>query len=375
MPTLQQLMQTPVLIEAFSQIRTPQSRFQKWFGFELMGGKRKRQIPGRYFSYDIYNKTRNIANFRAPGTPPSTRAANPINTLNGVFPRIAEEIRMPLEKIWNIRQIGGPRWDVDKGGLTYIQKQQETLKQIFENTREFMVSRMLRGNFQLLASGDDWLPVDSGGQMTIDFQIPAGNKSQLNMLGAGSIIDVSWDNPAADIFGHLTQVNAAFEQLHGYSLKHIWCTARMWNYVVNNTGIKALGGTSQTTFASYEYVPETGDDGLQQNAQVAVLRCIPWLQWHIYDGGLNVGATPTFTKLIPDDKVIMLPEPDQSWVEMLEGSEPVIERDGANPIYPYGFHPWMNQVAKPATVELDGIDNAIPALLIPTCVAYATAKF
>lgn len=375
MPTLEQLMMTPVLVGAFSRIRTPQSRFQKWFGFELMGGTRKRQITGRYFSFDIMDKTRNIANFRAPGTPPSTITANVVGQMNGVFPRMYEELRLPYERIWNNRPIGGPRFEVDQGGQSYIQAQEEFLKQRFANAREFMISRMLRGSFQVVASGDDWIPVDSGGNMTVNYQIPAANKSQLNMLGAGDIITVSWDNPAADIFGNCLAVNAAYEQLHGYPLRHIWCTSTMWNYVLNNTGIKALGGTSNSPFASFEFVPENGDDGEKMNAFVGVLRAIPWLQWHIYDGGLNVGTTPTFAKLIPDDKAIFMPEPDQAWCEMLEGSEPVIERDGQAPIYPNGFHPWMNNVTKPAAVELQAVDNAIPALKMPKCIAYATAKF
>lgn len=92
-------------------------------------------------------------------------------------------------------------------------------------------------------------------------------------------------------------------------------------------------------------------------------------------GGLNVGTTPTFTKLIDDTHAIFLPDPDRGWIEMLNGSEPVVEQDGGNVVNAMGFHAWSRNVTNPASVELNGVDNVIPALYQPKCVAYGLVDF
>lgn len=371
---LEELMSSPVIMQVISRIRTPQSRLQNFFGFGLTGGNTNNQ-GGRNFAFDVFDKTRNILSMRSPGTNAATIAPNPAGVVTGVFPRMAVQMRLPYEKIWYNRPLGGNFGMVDQGGQSYITKQEEFFAQLFINTREFMLSRALRGSFQLVRQGDDWIPVDSGGTFTIDFQIPAGNKSKLNMLGAGDILAATWANAGTDIFGHILSINAAFEQLHGYPLKHVWCTSPMWAYVLNNTGIKGLAGTSNTPFASFDRVDATGPDGVQTNEFTAVLRGIPWLQWHIYDGGLNVGTTPTFSKLVDDTHCIFLPDPDRGWMEMLNGSEPVVEADGGNVVNAMGFHAWSRNVTNPASVELNGVDNCIPAIYQPKCIAYGLTVY
>jgi hypothetical protein len=366
--TLEQLTATPVITEEISRIKTPQSRISRWLGMNV-GGARTSDMGGRYFSYDVYNKTRNTAPFRAPGSPPGLVTPNPVGNVPGVFPRIHAKLRLTYERIWNNRPIGSSYTQVDAGGQNYIKHQTDTFAQLFMNTREFMVARMLRGSFSVLKNGDDWIPVDSGGNMTIDFQIPASNKSKLNMIGAGDIIDVSWSDINCPIFQQLNKINAAFEQLHGFPLRHVWVSSVVWNYVLMNLEVKSLGGTSNTPFAQYERVDQDA------NEFVAVLRGIPWLQFHIYDGGLNLGVSQTFTKLIDDTHAIFLPEPSQDWVEMLNGSEPVVERLGAPVINPMGFYVFSNNVAEPASVEITGIDNCIPSLKVPSCVAYGLVAY
>lgn len=364
--TLEQLTATPVITEEISRIKTPQSRLSRWLGLNV-GGPRSNDMGGRYFSYDVFNKTRNVAPFRAPGSPPSLITPNPVGNVAGVFPRIHGKMRLTFERIWNNRPIGGGYTQVDQGGQNYIRQQTDYFAQLFMNTREFMVARALRGSFTVLKNGDDWVPVDSGGNLTIDFKIPAGNKSKLNLIAGGDIIDVSWSDIAAPIFQHLNKINAAYEQLHGFPLRHVWCSSVIWGYVLKNTEIKDLGGTSNTPFAQYERVEQDA------NEFVAVLRGIPWIQWHIYDGGLNLNGT--FYKLLDDTHALFLPEPSSDWIEMLNGSEPVVERLGAPVINPMGFYLYSNNVAEPASVEITGIDNCIPSLKIPQVVSYGLVIF
>ncbi|HQW51058.1 MAG TPA: ATP-binding cassette domain-containing protein, partial [Tepidiformaceae bacterium] len=43
----------------------------------------------------------------------------------------------------------------------------------------------------------------SGGETTIDYQVPAGNLDQLDMLGGGNLLDADWATSSTDIPAHL----------------------------------------------------------------------------------------------------------------------------------------------------------------------------
>jgi hypothetical protein len=372
MATLHELLAPSVVNRVISQLKTPQSRLQRWFGFQI-GGPNVNPIGGRYTSYDIFDRTRTIAKMRAPGTGPASTSAQVVGRVPIVIARAHEKMNLDYERLNFLRMLGMNAGNQDDMGKVYLRKQEEHLAQRFTNFAEYLTSRMLRGSFQVVETGDDWVVVDTGGTFTIDYQVPAGNKSQLDMLGAGSIIGTSWDNAAAPIFQNLMDINGAFEQQHGRPLAHVWCSGKMWRYVITNTQIQAIGGTANTGFAQFDRVPEAGPDGININEFVGVLRAVPWLQWHIYDAGLDVNGT--FAKFFPDDVACFLPEPGSDWTEMLLGSEPIVDDFGMQPVQRTGFYAWTRQTIEPSGVQLSAIHNALPALYVPKCVAYATSKF
>lgn len=380
MATLQEILSPSVVNRVISRIKTPQSRLQNFFGMQL-GGPNSNPIGRRYFSWDIFDKTRTMAKMRAPGTGPATGAAQTVGRVTGVFPRVHEEIRLDYERLHNLRALGRPAGEIDQMGLNYITRQEEFLAQRFANFREFMVSRMLKGSFDILQDGDDWLPVDTAnGTISVNYQVPAGNLNQLNMTGAGNIINGRWDNGTTSIFTHLVNINQAMEQLTGRPLRHIWTDSTMWQHVLTNTQIHDIGGTANTVFAEYQKVDERGPDGLPVNEFVGVLRAIPWLQWHIYDAGLDIasaGGATTFTRFFDstNGEVSFLPDPGPDWVEMLIGSEPVIDAYGAPAVERFGFYAWTFTNIKPASIELIAVDNSIPAVYVPKAIAYGKTIF
>lgn len=381
MATLQEVLSPSVVNRVISRIKVPQSRLQNFFGMQL-GGPNNNPIGRRQFSWDIFDKTRTIARLRAPGTGPATATQQSVGRVTGIFPRVHEEIRLDYERLHNLRALGRPAGEVDQMGLNYITRQEEYLAQRFANFREFMVSRMLKGSFNVVQDGDNWFPTDptNTGTFAVNYQIPAGNLNQLNMTGAGNIIDARWDNTGTSIFSHVLQINQAFEQLTGRPLRHIWTDSTVWQYVLTNTQIHDVGGTSNTVFAQYDTVEEKGPDGLPVNEFVGVLRSIPWLKWHIYDAGLDiesVGGSTSFTRFFNSavGEVSFMPDPGPDWVEMVIGSEPVIDAYGAPAIERFGFYAWTFTNIKPASVELIAIDNAIPALYVPKALSFGNVIF
>jgi len=218
--SLHQLLGSTTVTRAISRTKTPMSRFQTFLGHQP-GGTNNSDQGGKVFGYDVFNRSRTIATGRPSGTGPATRAPNVLGHVTVAAYRAHEKITLLEDRIFRTRPVGGNWGDVDRRGQQYVTKQEDYLAQLFRNNREFMSSRMLRGSFQVLISGDNWIPVDSGGTFTVDFKIPAANKTQGDMLGAGDIINVSWATVGtADVVQDCLQINAAYEQLHGRPLRH-----------------------------------------------------------------------------------------------------------------------------------------------------------
>lgn len=369
-----QLLRSPVITRAISRIKTPQMRLQQFFGME-MGGSNIQQIPGDIYGWDIFDKTRDIATVRGKATGPATVSPQVIGNVLAQIPRTHEKIPMLEDRIFRTRELG-KGWgqaDIDVRGQQYVTRQEDYLAQRAKNLREFMVSRMLRGTWQFLLSGDDWIPVDSGGTVTVDYQVPSTNKTQLDMGTGSNIIGTTWLNTAAPIHKNLLGINAAMEQLHGRPLRHIWLNSQVMYYVFKNTEVINLGGTANTTFAEYKYSGNTNPEGIQNVEYDVVLRGIPWVRWHVYDGGNTVNGT--YTKFLADNHAYFLPDPDPSWVEGVEGSEIVAENYIDQGTERYGLHAWVERKTQPASFELILKDQFLPTPYVPACIADGTVIF
>lgn len=392
MPTLNELLAPQVLFKSVvSRIRRVGDPLQRFWGLELGNGNVE-DIPGMVGAYDIFDNVRTAASIRARNTGPSRIAVNPISQVPVTCARFYEAMPLYYDRIFPLRRLGGPASEVDEGGADYIRRQQEILRMRFANAREWLVAGMMRGSCQVLNSGEDWLPVFTGGTTTISWQIPTGNTGSLNLTGAGAIISTLWsDTINSDIFGNLMSIDAGFWAIHGWPLKHIWLNGVNWSNVTNNAGLKARSGSANVVFEMWnglgqdvnpkDYNAKTPDE------MTAVIRCLPGITWHIYNGGLNLGTSGaasftagtggqgTFTKFFPDTgqgSAVFTPEPSDLVTTSVRGSEyiqenevqPAVERRG-----PY-FYPMYRR--EPAVCEIVGWDAWFPALKVPKCIGAGT---
>lgn len=355
MLAMPQVLHPGTINDVISQLDVINDRLQSFF---LGGGGRDSQ-SGRNFAYDVFNDSREVGGGRMPGTPPSRVKPQLVGTVRGAFPRWHESIPLLYEDIHNIRQIGSMA--VDTRGESYILKQERYLSQRATNHKEFQFAAMIRGKYYYTQDGDDLNVSLSSGAAEVDFQVPAGNKSQLNMLGAGDIIGVTWATASTDIPADLFQINAAFEQLIGRQLNHVWMNSATFQYVLNNDKVKALAGTANVVFDSFNRVGK--------NDFECKLKGLPMFTFHITDGLLNLSGTPT--KLFANDEVMFCPEPDPTWIQYGEGSEIVVEYPGAAPTERFGAYFWAEPTTKPAGYELIGVLNGIPFLYNPYAIAFA----
>lgn len=367
-----QLFGRRVVTRAISRIKTPQSRFQTFLGMQPDGPNTDFQ-RGDKFGWDIMDTSRALAPGRPPNQGPANMTPQPVGHVTVSAYRSHGKVEIMENKLYNTRLLGGGDGEIDLRGQRYVTRQERILAQKFRNSREFIISRMLRGSFQLKVSGDDWTPVDSGGHITIDFQIPAGNKSQLDMTGGGDIINTSWATTgSADVPNDLLQINAAFEELHGRPLRHIWCNSTIINHVMNNTKMQNLAGTANRVFQTFSPEGEAVD-GIPDTGFRVIFNAVPWVTFHVYDAGLDVDGT--FTKFLTDTTAIFMPDPDGDVAEWIEGSEIVRATRNSASFEAIGFTAWTTPDIDPPRLDLKALDIGMGALYIPKAIGYGTVVF
>jgi hypothetical protein len=363
---LPQILQPAIINETVSRLKLSNTSLQKFWGMQK-GGSNVQQTPGRRGSYDIFNDHRNIPPMRYPGAAAATLAPQPVGNVPFMVPRIAFKIPLSMELLNNLRPIGGPASQVDTMGETYIVEQTRKAAEYIANQREFMLASLFRGSYTYTPSGDDLVQAFTGGSYTVNYQIPSGNLSQLNMLGAGSIISTAWSNNAADIPGNLYAIDAAFTQLCGRRLTDVWVTSKMWNYVLQNTEVHNLAGTAAKPFI--DIARDAGDS----NNFTAQLVGVPWVTFHVTNQGINISGT--FTKLIDDTAAAFVAEPGPDVATLYECSEPVVEMPGQAPVARFGEYYYATTWSDPACYMLFCLGNFLPVLKNPYAIAYGTVNF
>jgi hypothetical protein len=376
---LSALMSAPVVTRAISTIPVANRRITQFFNL-TPGSAAIDDVGGHMHSWDIYDNTRDLAYARAVGSGPSTRPMNVVGNVQARIARFHEKTGLINEKIFRKRGIGQPPGTVDISGQNYITREQGQMAQRLANTREFMCSRVFRGGWSYIVRGDDFIPCDlgtSGAIMDVDLKIPAGNKGQLDMLGGGAIINTAWSNPAADIIADSLQINSAATELTGLAIRHWWMNSVTFGYLLANTGLKAIAGTSNRMFERWERSPYNNPDGVPDTGYEATFIGLPGIIVHVYDHGHtieNADGTRTYTKLFPDDYVAMCPDVSGAglpWIGGANGSEPITETVVSEMREGYGIQAWTEAKTQPGRQELITLDNFIPTPFLPKAILYA----
>lgn len=385
--SLQQLLRHPYVLKVISRIKAPGTPLQAFYGVG-MGSAASTVVPAgmRAFTYDIFDHTRQIASVRAPEAGPKRIRRQRVGVGSGYLLRSYEAMSVTYEQIANLRPIGSPIGSLDRNGQSYVTRQIAYQTERMRNLREWSLARMFRGSFQISMSGDDHTVVDSGGHITVDFQHPAANRTQLAVGDAGAnILDSPWDDPSTDIITQLLNLNKAAERRTGLPVEHVWINSTTLGWLINNTSLQAAGGAAFRVWETAEWRDMETVDGASRRRGLDVrFRAIPWVAFHTYDGVLAPASAQTDTipaastdvdLVIPNGVAIMTPAPSSQWLGMATGSE-IIQRTLASaPETVTGFTTWQRPTLDPYGRELLFLDNFFPVPYIPAAWYYATVDF
>ena len=266
-----------------------------------------------------------------------------------------------------------------KMGQDEITRQTTAFGQIIANLRVSCCQSVLANGAIYFDANQEVLADSNNAALTIDFGVPAGNKSQLNMLGAGSIIDASWATAGTSIAKQLQNIQAAGRQLTGYQLTEAYYGKNVIDYILNNTQF----GTYMAHNLTF--------------GEAVVTRKLPpgfmGFNWHpmselfLAKAYTNQGSTIGAEAIVDAwtaTKVVFTPALSQEWFEMVEGTYPVpksinqyedatkaaedIEEVAGRFAYAYITH-------DPPTVKEVSGDTFLPVLKVPKAVAIATVAF
>ncbi len=378
MASIQQILQPITLTKVVSRQMAAEKWILQFLGMAPGGANEEFFGHGRTGSYQVFNNTRQIGRGRAPGVAAAVAKRNPIGQVPVVYPRMHEMIPMLAEDLHNLAQIGDPRMR-DEAGANMIRRQTGFQAQKAANWRAVQVMGMLRDELFVHTDGDDWTMnfTSASSQFRINHQMPAGNKTQLDMLGDGNIIGTSWDNPSAPIPGDLNGIDAAFQQLYGGRLENIICTGAIWQNVINNDDVSSQAGIANTPFRRFERMVGTREDGSPLNVSVGEITARPGLLFYITDEGLDLGApgSETFTKYVGANEAVFMPNVNIGTFSFQQGSEPIAEFDGGPESVRVGLSAWSKKSANPTVTEIFVLDNGLAINHIPNSVAYGSVVF
>jgi len=252
-----------------------------------------------------------------------------------------------------------------------VDRQTAEFKAGFDNLRIAAVGMALAKGVIYFDGAGNLLESSSGAMVSVDFGIPAGNKNQLNVLGAGDIITASWATAGTDIVGQLSALKIAALKKTGYPLTTIYYGEAIPGYLAANTSIKALL-QGNVAFAQ-SFLGNEIPDGL----------C--GFKWRKAGQGFYVDQNGDVREIVASDAAIFTPDVDRSWYEMLEGTYRVPTNFGsavADPVAAMAnttmvrgpFSYCILESDPPAIKHLAG-DTFLPVIKVPGAIFIADVAF
>lgn len=388
---LPELLKPSYVRGVISRLRTPGNVMCRWLGMNIGGGNID-QVPGRQYTYDIFDNVRTVANMRGPYVPAGTVARNPVGKVTVSLARANEKLPMDYATLSMIRQLGENAGTRDQMGVRYIEAQAKQLKRRQENLRECIVGSLFRGGqYGVVQVGDDLIPTydTSNTLYNVDFQIPSSNKligasfaAGLQMGSGSNIITASWATASTDIPAAVDNISVGFQRLVGQPLRHVCVPRSVWRNVLQNDRVRQLAGTANKPYAKYELTTDNNDEGYPNGLFSAEIDAMPGILWHIYDGGIEIhtvataqaGNRPVYTQILPDNYATFMIETDGTWLKGIEGSEYNKDTDFTPGKEVQGFYAWVKERSDPTVFEMHTLQNFGMELNIPSGIAVARVQ-
>jgi hypothetical protein len=329
----------------------------------------RRPVDGDTAEYTRIDGTRQTARIAAYGSPSQQRELKNVGKVPVKLIHTIESVLHKPNVLTNLLNFSEPTRQ--QLGIAEVTRQTRQFRQLFDNLRVASLTSMLftgsinfDGNGSLLASS-------GGAKISVNYGVPAGNTAQLNALGAGNILDTSWDNAAANIATQLTNLKKAARKLTGYPLVHAFYGQNVLDYLLANNKVKEM----------MKFNPAANTRTLAGETPSNLFG----MDWHPAYEAFYEDDAGVAQDLVGGDQILFTPEPTMDWLDWLEGTYPVPTNVGAitadaigaagNVSVASGMFSYGQVLSDPVTVKHVAGDTFLPVLKVPKAIFIATVKF
>ena len=384
-----QMMRVPYILKLIRRIHAPGNTLSQYYGLGITPRGPTQIINGNAGQYDIFDGTRSLAPYSAPGAPPTRINRKQIGTVPITVPRQYNVIGIEDNFIFGTRNLGQPySQPVGSRGEAYFTEQIRYMKTRMNTNHEFMAAHMFRGGWKLkpYAAGSQNLVLTdladaTAGAITNDTRVPVAHTGNI-----GGIIATSWADPTANLIEQLMALQVQAARVNGRRLTEIWVNGNTGKYLFTNSVIQAVGGSVYKIFDTLNPAKEIGQGQEFPDTGVTVqFRGLPDYRFHIYNQGyVTPGTSESFADqtsssnwqpFIPDNKAIITPPPGE-WTQMVEGTELIqwnLREAGSRPVT--GFGMGTERAIDPPKTDIKMLYNGAPVITEPYAVYFPTVIF
>lgn len=308
-----------------------------------------------------YTGTRRVARVNPYGSPARLVEKVGVSDRNVILLNSTEEMQYTDELYRVLRQWGSyapqQKWAMDQ-----IAQQGELFVQRQTNLETAAVTAMLANGVLWFDSSGNLLSSSSGASLTVDYQIPANNKNQLNGL-----IAADWSTTTTDIVGQINAIKVRAVQTTGYPLRYAFYGQNIPGYFNKNTSIQNYWWRNPQFSASYL------DTGRMPPGMLE-------LEWVPVQNAFYEDSSGSVVQIFGGDTVTFTPDINATTYAMYHGSQfvptrfdffPNAEAVHASAREVYGMYRYAKVLDNPyRIVEIDG-NTFLPRFKIPNSIYIA----
>jgi len=329
-----------------------------------------KSFPGDKGNYIKVDGTRKTARLAAYGSPSRLRSLVGISEIPVTLMNTAEHIFFSPTIMMQLQSINDE--GMQKMGIENVGIEVGQFARYFQNLRDAAVFSALCTGYIHFDNEGNLLPSAAGAAVTIDFGLPAGNRDQLDVLGAGDIIDATWSAAGSDIVQQILNLKGASVQLTGYRIKYAFYGKNIVGYLQGNTALSKYLENQKADLAKTIAGGEVPDG----------LLGLIWKPLHEAGTLMHDG---NFKFWCPDNTVCFSPVPSPDWWGFLQGGTPVatdigtVTPDAVSMIdsinTEFGMYSYCVVENDPCRIKMVSGDVFLPTVKVPKALFIADIEF
>lgn len=291
-------------------------------------------------TWDIKVVQRDIDSFEGKYSPAGTRKMTTIKQQTAALIKTFKSTRVPGQILMDLREPGTTTRQVV--AQNRIAEELQELNDLVARQDEFLIAQALQGSIDVT--------IDEIAH-TVDYLFPASHKPQ-TIGGGGQNALVSWLDPGADIVADIRRWKKLIQQDSGFKPTNVWCSDLTIEALIKNDFV-----------ANYFSSTPAGGEFLREG----VMSRFMGLNWRPYENTF-VDENDVVTRYIPEDLIIITPDPNPVWGEFWVGSD-VIPTDDLRGMHEvHGKYSYSELSTNPPSIALYLGKKRLPLIKRPNAI-------